>query len=254
MIKTGSLLDRILQALYPSNLKCIVCGCELDQTCRGDICQSCYNNLLKSGEKVCEKCGETLDSLAKYCLNCKKSVTKSFLVARAPFLYDGDIVKLIHELKYDSKAYIGEYLSEFLVDEYLKDKFNADFVVPIPLNPKREKQRGYNQALMLCKAFSTELNMQVDSTNLIRVVDTPTQTALNKEERMHNLEHAFCIVDKKLFKGKNILLIDDVYTTGATMDEASKTLIKSGGANAVYCLSVAHTLPPHLRKKEDSNL
>ncbi len=250
MAKENGLINRMLEVLYPSGITCIICDDELPHECKGSICDKCYEKLPKSLEHVCDKCGESLDSLANFCLNCKKSSKRYFTKARAPFLYDGEIKNLIHNLKYNNKQYIGECLSEFLVDEYKKNNFDVDFVVPIPLNPKRLKQRGYNQALLLCKKFETELNLNINTTNLIRTVDTPTQTALTKDERKQNLENAFKVVDKKLFRGKKILVVDDVYTTGATMEEASKTLLDCG-ASEVYCLSVAHTLPPHMRKNED---
>lgn len=250
MAKENSLMNRIWEVLYPSRITCIICDDELTHDCKGSICGNCYEKLSKSLEHVCERCGESLDSLANFCLNCKKSSKRYFKKARAPFLYDGEIKSLIHNLKYNNKQYIGEYLSEFLVEEYKKNNFDVDFIVPIPLSQKRLKQRGYNQSLLLCKKFETELNLCVNTTNLVRVVDTPTQTALTKDERKHNLERAFKVVDKKLFRDKKILIIDDVYTTGATMEEASKTLIESG-ASEVYCLSVAHTVPPHMRKDKE---
>lgn len=245
-IKEGSLLDRILEVIYPSRVSCIVCDGELDHDTVGCICDECDKSLPKTYSHICEKCGESLDSLANFCLNCKKSIKRYFKVARAPFMYDGQIIKLIHNLKYNNCQYLGSYLSEILVDEYKKNNFDVDIVMPIPLNPKRLKQRGYNQAFLLCHKFETDLKLPVDTTSLIRKVDTPTQTALSKEERKHNLEGAFQVVDKKVIKGKKILLIDDVYTTGATLEEASKTLLKAG-AKEIYCLTVAHTLPPHLR-------
>lgn len=246
-MKQNSLLNKFLEALYPSQIKCIVCGCELDDNYTASVCPVCYAHLPKHSEKVCLKCGESLDSLANYCLNCKRSVNRYFSVARAPFLYDGQIIKLIHNLKYFGQKYVGEYLSEFLVEEYTLNKFNADLVVPIPLNSNRLKQRGYNQAETLCKSFGEKLGLKINNTNFIRTIDTPTQTALNKAERKKNLENAFKVIDKHIFKGKTILLIDDVYTTGATLEEASKTLLKSG-VKSVVCLTLAHTLPPHLRQ------
>lgn len=246
-MKQNSLFNRFLEALYPSRIKCIVCGCELDADYTASVCPDCYNFLPKHSEKVCLKCGESLDSLTNYCLNCKKSVKRYFSVARAPFLYDGPVIKLIHNLKYFGQKYVGEYLSEFLVEEYKLNNFTADIVVPIPLNPNRLKQRGYNQAETLCKSFEEKLGLKINTTNFIRTIDTPTQTALNKAERKKNLENAFKVVDKNIFKGKTILLIDDVYTTGATLEEASKTLLKSG-VKSVICLTLAHTLPPQLRQ------
>lgn len=246
IVKEGSLLDRILEVIFPSRVSCIVCDDDLFHDSVGCICDKCNQTLPKTYSHICEKCGESLDSLANFCLTCKKSIKRYFKVARAPFMYDGEIVKLIHNLKYNDCKYLGSYLSEILVEEYKKNNFDVDIVIPIPLNPKRLKERGYNQAFLLCRKFETDLKLPIDTTSLIRKVDTPTQTKLTKQERKQNLENAFQVVDKSAIKGKRILLIDDVYTTGATLEEASKTLLKAG-AKEIYCLTVAHTLPPHLR-------
>lgn len=237
-------------ALFPKDIKCIACENELSHENRYCLCDECLKILPRSASHVCEKCGESLDSLANYCLSCKDHVERYFKLARAPLLYDGMVIKLIHDLKYHNRQYVGEYLSRMLVDEYVKHNFDVDIVVPVPLNPNREKARGYNQAFLISVSFEKELKLPIDTTNFIRTIDTPTQTQLTKDERKRNLEKAFKVVDKSIYKNKKILLIDDVYTTGATMEEASKTLIKAG-AKEVYCLSVAHTLPVYLRDKKE---
>ena len=238
-------------ALFPRDIKCIACDRELSHENRYCLCDECLKSLPRSASHVCQKCGESLDSMADYCMSCKDHIERYFTLARAPLLYDGIVIKLIHDLKYHNKQFVGEYLSRMIVDEFIKHNFDVDVVVPIPLNPNREKQRGYNQALLISVSFEKELGLPIDTVNFVRTVDTPTQTQLSKEERKHNLEHAFKVINKTFFKNKKVLLIDDVYTTGATMEEASKALI-DGGAKEVYCLSVAHTMPIYLRKQREA--
>lgn len=237
-------------ALFPKDIKCIACDKELSHENRYCLCEECLNSLPRSASHICQKCGESLDSLADYCLSCKDHIERYFTFARAPLIYDGIVVKLIHDLKYHNKQFLGEYLSRIIVDEFIKHNFDVDVVVPIPLNPIREKQRGYNQALLLSVCFEKELGLLLDTENFIRVANTPTQTELTKDERKHNLENAFKVTDKQYYKNKRVLLIDDVYTTGATMEEASKTLLKSG-AKEVYCMSLAHTMPLYLRNQKE---
>ena len=125
------------------------------------------------------------------------------------------------------------------MDEFIKTDWQIDAVVPVPLYIKREKKRGFNQATLLSSQFESVLNIPVISNNLVRLKNTPTQTKLTKIERKNNLDKAFKVLDKKEFKGKNVLLIDDVFTTGATTDECSKVL-KSVGVKNIYVLTLAH--------------
>lgn len=246
----SNLWNNFLAALFPSDIKCIVCDNEIGETNKYSICEKCFNNLPFNDGKVCLKCGEKLSGLEDYCMNCKDNHDKSFLVARAPLLYDGVVRILIHGLKYNHNQYLGKYLGEFLVDEFVKYDLHADVVVPIPLNKERFKQREYNQAQLLCYPLCERLNLELDTTNFVRILNTPTQTELSKQERKTNLLDAFHVIDKSAFKDKVVLLVDDVYTTGATMEEASKTLLKSG-AKSVIALSVAHTIPVFMRNFED---
>lgn len=236
----NNLMDK---CLFPNHIKCILCDEELAFDSRPSICEKCLSNLPFSTGKVCQKCGEQLSSMSDYCLSCKTNMDRNFTKAFAPFIYKDDIVKLIHDLKYNNKRYLGKHLSYFLVDEYSKHNFSVDIVVPIPLNKNRLAERGFNQSELLSECFKTQLNLPVDTTNLIRVADTPTQTNLSKKERMTNLKNAFLVADKSVFKNKKILLIDDVFTTGATMEEASGVLLKAG-AKEIYCISLAHVKNP----------
>ncbi len=253
--KTGffaGLWKNFLDSLYPDGIKCLICGCELVDENRYSLCEKCLESLPKNDGKVCLKCGEKIDSLANYCLNCKNNQKRFFSVARAPLLFDGAVKLLIHGLKYNHGKYIAKYLGEFLIDEFEKNKFSVDVVVPIPLNPHRLKQREYNQAELLCYPLCKHFNLELDTENLMRVVDTPTQTELTKQERKANLASAFSVKNKSAFAGKTVLLVDDVYTTGATMEEASKVLLKAG-AVSVIALSVAHTVPIFMRSQDEES-
>lgn len=243
----GSVYENFVDIVFPRDITCIICGEELITDPDYAICENCCEALLKNDGKVCLICGEKIDSLANYCMNCKNAKNRTFTQARAPFLYDGEIKKLIFDLKYNHKRYIGRNLSYFLLEELNKTDWNIDVCVPIPISKKRLKQREYNQALLLCYAIK-ESGIPVDTENFVKSVDTPHQTELNKAERKTNLKDSFSIKDKSVFKNKNVLVIDDVYTTGSTMETASEILLKAGAKN-VYCLTVAHTLPVYLRER-----
>lgn len=234
----------LIETLFPTDITCIVCGAELEYDVDYAICESCLNDLPWNDGKVCLRCGEKIKSLANYCMSCKNNKNRTFTQAKAPFLYDGKIKMLIHNLKYNHKKYIGRNLSYFLLEELKKSKWNIDVCVPIPISKERLKQREYNQAFELCYAIDKS-GIKVDNENFIKCVDTPHQTDLTKKERKTNLANSFAVVDKSAFKDKNVLVVDDVYTTGSTMETAGEVLLKAGAKN-VYCLTVAHTLPIYL--------
>lgn len=227
----------ISNLLFPKNIKCIVCGDELN--CDNDycICEKCNCALPWNNQHFCARCGNPLKSLSNYCVFCKKEQPE-FDCARAPLIFKEKIVVLIHNLKYNNSKFIATCFSKMLYDEFLKTDWQVDLVCPVPLFVKREKQRGYNQSELLCDEFKKN-GFVVDKTNLVRVKNTQTQTELTYKERQENLENAFKVIDKSKIKGKTILLIDDVFTTGSTLKHCSKEL-KKAGAIKVYCLTIAH--------------
>ena len=243
-IKSGInyLFNAFKSALFVKNVKCIVCSAELIEPNNYCMCDRCTSKLHYNYGSICYKCGTSITGSGSYCLSCKDS-QKDYEFARAPFIYSGAIKTLIYRLKYSSGKYLAPHLSLFLVDEFIKTDWQIDLVVPVPLYIKREKKRGFNQAELLSSAFNSVLNLPISKDNLVRVKNTPTQTKLTKKERKTNLNKAFKVLDKNEFKGKNILLIDDVFTTGATNDECSKALLSAGAKN-IYVLTLAHVKHP----------
>lgn len=230
--------DKLLNIFFPNNFKCIFCEKEIFKNNNSGVCDECLNRLPFIGEKVCLKCGDELLDMGNFCLRCKSKISKSYNRAFAPFKFEGKIVNVIHDLKYHNKKYLADYLSKFMFNCFSAQNLIIDIVIPIPLNAKRFKERGYNQAELLCKSFK-ENGYEIDVTNLIRSKYTQTQTNLTTKERKENLKNAFTVLNKNYYKDKNILLVDDVFTTGATMEEAAKVL-KQCKAKTVYCLTLAH--------------
>jgi|AntRauTorckE6833_2_1112554.scaffolds.fasta_scaffold25670_2 ComF family protein len=232
------ILKSFKNALFVKGIKCINCNSELNTKNKYCICSKCLKQLPYNNGHTCYKCGDKITGSGSYCLNCKDT-QKEYEQARSPFLYSGIIQKLIYKLKYSKGKYLANYLSLFLVDEFIKHNWQVDLVVPVPLYKKREKLRGFNQAHLLSSEFEKSLNIKISKNELIRVKNTPTQTKLSKNERKNNLQKAFKVVNKNAFKNKNVLLIDDIFTTGATVDECS-TALKKAGAKNIYVLTLAH--------------
>ena len=232
--------NNIFETLFPSNITCIFCGDEI-QSEEGAVCNKCLEKL-PYVKKICLRCGSPLKSKANYCLTCKNT-ERSFDIARSPLIYKDMVSNLIQNFKYNGKKYLAKYMAEYMAKSYeeiKKEKFEADLIVPVPLHIKRQKQRGFNQSELLAKELSKIINVKVNVNNLVRNKVTQTQTKLSYLERQENLKDAFEIKNKTDFKNKTILLIDDVLTTGSTVNHCSEVL-KKAGAKAVCVLTFATT-------------
>lgn len=229
------------KTLFLSGIKCLCCGEELVKDSRYCMCDDCYTKLPFIVDKVCKKCGEPIKSLAEFCTKCKNHIDRDFDIARSALLYKDEVRKLIINLKFNGRKYLAKYLSWFLYDTYLFYNYDCNLVIPVPMHTKSLKRRGYNQQELLCSAFK-EKGFEVDTTSVVKAVDTKTQVGLDFKQRQTNLTDAFKVVNSGNIKGKKILLVDDIYTTGATASEVAKTLKKSG-ANSVCVLTLCHEMP-----------
>ena len=225
-------------AFFPLYYTCSVCKREVFDG--SFLCNDCYETLFFNDGFRCEKCGRrTLGSVSS-CPSCRlqRGVDK----ARSAFSYEGAIIPLIHNLKYSSAKYVACVLAPFLRDVYVKDFFSPDVLTFVPMSAKAEKSRGYNQSRLLAEELAKLVDNEVIET-LIKTKDTKNQASLGYKERQKNLEGCFRVSSVKAVKGKKILLVDDVLTTGATSDEAASAL-KRAGAESVYLLTVA-SVPSH---------
>jgi ComF family protein len=162
---------------------------------------------------------------------------------RAPYLYAGPLMNAIQRLKYNSETHLASPLGG-LLSRYARTLLPhpEEFVtVPVPLHKHRLRERGFNQGLLLAKVVASELGTPLDYLSLIRKRDTPSQTGLGRKQRRSNVANAFSVTSAAIFKGTRVLLVDDVLTTGYTLNECARTLKKSG-ALKVICLALARTV------------
>lgn len=232
------MLDKVIDFIFPRGYKCILCGEELDHSTLYSICDSCLNSLPYNNGHNCLRCDRPLNNMGNYCTHCKNNKLY-FKRNRSLFLYKKPINTIVRKLKYDNKRYLSETFSNMIAGEVSRMGQNFDIVIPVPLYFKRLKKRGYNQSELLCESLKTKLNMNVNSTLLLKVRNTLPQANLTRSERVENLNDAFMVRDKKAVKGKTILLVDDVFTTGTTINECAKTLVEAG-AKEVYSITLAH--------------
>lgn len=219
-----------LSVLYPRH--CPVCDEIVDQT-NEKICLSCMRQLKIMTPPWCVKCGKKINEGEELCKDCMEK-THIFIRGRALYEY-GSAAETVYRFKYGGRReyadYFGEQMGDFLGEYILSRK--PDALVPIPLHKKRMIVRGYNQAELLAKAIGRQLGIPVITDYLIRVKNTIPQKKLNPAERQNNLKKAFNIT-KNDVKLKSIILVDDIYTTGATMDEAASVLLHAGAEKVYY--------------------
>lgn len=226
--------------MYPKNIKCIFCAEELNQNSHNCTCENCLRTLPYI-TKACSRCGTQLNCEEHgVCFRCK-TANYNFVQARAVFVYKDYPLGVVHNFKYNKKKYLCEYIVNYLAEEYARWNLIADFVTFVPMFPIKEKERRFNQAKLMAERFAEIAKVSfIDCVEKIK--DTKSQTDLTAKERADNIKDCFKFKSefKKGIKGKTILIIDDVVTTGATTSELSKVLLQAG-AKECYVLSFAHT-------------
>ena len=233
------LFARIINDIFPENLTCIACSAEMDHDDKYCLCDMCKNKLEFIDGKECELCGAKVFADTRICTDCmanSRNIERNY----SPLVYSGDVKRIVHAYKYLGAKYLSKPLGNILYDKYFKirDEVDADIIIPVPLNKNRERERGFNQATLMLKQFEKDKD-KIDDNVLIRIKDTPQQMSLPKDKRRENVEGAFSVVDESSVKGANVLLVDDIYTTGATMDECARVLYNAG-ANSVRALTLCN--------------
>lgn len=207
---------------------CISCGMDCDvENRRYALCTSCMGKF-KFAPNICLKCGCEYNGIEDFCDMCKNK-KRYFKTNRSCFPYRDEAKDLILSFKFNSTPYKAKFISSFLIDKYLDENYNADIVTFVPMSKDRLRERGYNQSYLLAKSFAERMNMPlVDLLNKKNKVKK--QEGLSYKERVKSAEDAFSIKKENIseMKGKVVLIIDDVFTTGSTMSVLSKILLENG--------------------------
>lgn len=232
------LINKFFNALFPQDITCIVCGRDIAKLGAVDLCEKCNHKVQFNNKRRCARCGKNVWAGSKYCPTCKKGL-RVFDKASAPLFYLPPISVLMRKFKYDNAHYLAKPFAKFLFNEYLLSPFEVDMVIPVPMYHTRKIERGYNHAELLAREFCKLTKLTLDTKNFVRIINTKQQAKMNKMQREENIANAFRVGNNQVVRGKNILLIDDIFTTGTTLDECAKTL-KNAGANKVFALCLAH--------------
>ena len=226
--------ERVMDLIYPR--RCPIC-----QEIVGEerVHRQCLRKLEYVEEPLCKKCGKPIFSEeAEYCFDCTNH-GKSFSQGRAVWVYNDAIDKSIFEYKYKGKR----EFADFYVDEVLRTlgrwikRISPDLILPVPLSKKKERTRGFNQAGLLGSGIGRALEISVQDGVLVRNRNTEPQKSLGPKERYENLSKAFETRDGRLVEGKRILLVDDIYTTGSTVEACSRVLLQAG-ADSVFFITL----------------
>ncbi|MBL4904233.1 MAG: ComF family protein [Desulfocapsa sp.] len=234
--KLDEVVTASLDILFPPS--CPFCK-KMTKPAERFLCGECFSQLKFITTPYCTCCGRVFAGSEEnhLCGDCLKS-SWAFDTARSLFSYEKIIAGLIHKLKYSGKTTGLEtfrWLSE--QSNLLQDFDVPDFILPVPLHRNRLRHRGFNQALVLAKSIFPGDRKKIRHDLLTRQANTPTQTGLSGIERRKNLKHAFVIEKPAEVKGRKILLLDDVFTTGATVQECAKAL-KFAGTTRVDVLTI----------------
>lgn len=224
---------KLVSLLYPT--RCPVC--DRIAPFGKDICPGCEGVFRPVTQPWCMKCGKKLMSEDEYCADCVRR-KHHYLRARALYEYES-VAGAIYRMKYAGRQeyadYFGQKISIHLA-EFLK-MAAPDALIPVPLHPKRKRMRGYNQAALLARAVSAYTGLPVYENYVKRVKNTEPLKRQNPGERQNNLKKAFNITQNDV-KLKSAMIIDDIYTTGSTVDEIAREL-KAQGVERIYVITLA---------------
>lgn len=213
------LQNEVIKFVFPC--VCIGCGKFSDF-----ICVDCARKLPRLLPPICQRCGKP-EPGAQYCPECWKK-RNGIDSIRSVFIFEGIIRTAIHELKYYNLHAISGILGEYMALYYSQNNFAADYLIPVPLHERRLRERGYNQSELLAQKVSSLLGVPVLNNAVVRIIDNkPQARTISINERRNNVEDIFKCEDK-LVNMKNVVIIDDVCTSGATLEACAKALIKAG--------------------------
>ncbi|MBE9532136.1 MAG: ComF family protein [Proteobacteria bacterium] len=205
----------------------------------GGLCAACRYGLKKITSPICTHCGAPFISEAgadHLCAGCIKTKKIPFIKARSALYYTQSATEGISLFKYHS-LFALKPAFEAMLAPVLKEFIDMDLIVPVPLHRRRLRHRGFNQSLILARLAAKRLNAELDYTSFKRTKLTKPQTELKGKDRRQNVRGAFEVKREAAFKAKKVLLVDDVYTTGATVTECARVLKKAGAEVSVLTLA-----------------
>jgi ComF family protein len=237
----SALADPLFSLLLPAT--CRICQQPMESLARAPVCAACWAAARAYQGVECAQCGMFLEQPAllhgtALCALCRRGAF-GFDQARSFGWYEGALREIVMQFKYSPIPPLAAPLGNRLAQALLRlDTDRFDLVLPIPLHRNRERQRGFNQAALLAARIGKLIHIRVGGKDCVRVRDTRPQTGLKRAERRANVKGAFAVPRPERIRGKRVLLIDDVLTTGATADSCARAL-QQAGAEGIWVLTLA---------------
>jgi competence protein ComFC len=223
----------LLEIFYP-----IYCG-GCNAAAGSILCDDCINTFRPvEEEKTCPICGRLIDkrTLCGACMEEKRTFSKGHF----GYYFEGRLRDVIHAFKFNGRIDVGKYLVKLLKEKIDTMTQEIDCIIPLPVTEKRLKERGFNQSFIIGEEIAKMTGKEVYPSVLVKTKQTEDQYALSKKERKKNIRGAFAVKNKGQISGRRVLLVDDLFTTGYTAQEASRLLLKSA-AKEVIVFALART-------------
>ena len=236
-----------LNFVFPLN--CEICQKPIRESKGYSICEDCFNRIEFIEKPYCVKCGKPLIKTEFFlknkdilCADCRKE-KYSFKFARSVTVYNKILKKFIHLYKYYNEKKLADPLGKLLINYLLKCKEfeKIDLLIPVPMHKNDLRKRGFNQSVLLGRKIGNYFSIPIEEKILIKEKSTPFQINLSKKERKKNLIKVFSVKEPEKFENKNILIVDDVFTTGSTVNECAKE-IKKAKAKNIFVLTLARSI------------
>jgi ComF family protein len=235
------LKDDLLDFVYPQS--CPICEKPLNRG-EKEVCENCWSTLASLPAPFCPYCKSFLEdeeaTLKHRCVYSSHPEDRKILAVRSLGTFDDYYKTLIHRLKYDKKIPLGKRLAQSLGEKVAceKDFISCDLIIPVPLHRTRHRSRGFNQSQILAEGISEVTNLPLIKDILKRKKNTQDQTYLNAQQRKENVRGAFVVTQPERIVGKQVILVDDVITTGATLNECARMLLNAR-AKKIFAVTLA---------------
>jgi competence protein ComFC len=243
---TSHVYDAALALVYPQ--ACAVCGASVESRHDGVACAACWRatRVFSGDDTVCWKCGAfsraAVSEDKRQNVRCRRCDTDAFTAARACGFYEGALRASVLALK--REPHVAHRLASLMFTTQQRAPINtADLIIPVPLHPERERERGFNQASLLAQALARLSKLPLNDYSVVRQIHTERhRSGMDSIARRQSVANAFTVIRSDSVAGKRVLLVDDVFTTGATVSACAAAL-KDAGAEEVFVLTIARPLP-----------
>jgi ComF family protein len=239
------LLLPLAAVLLPAD--CLVCGRHLPSQHEGGVCLPCWKSFRRLEGPCCRRCGDPVFVFEEpvpppvfLCHDCR-GLVRPFDRCRSAGIYDGALREAIHRVKFGGETALGRSLGRWLARSLPGEASEADLVAPVPLHPKKVRSRGFNQSELLSAAVAAAASLPHRPRLLSKKTPTHSQTGLSRKERRRNLKGTFSLAAGMPVVGCRVLLVDDIFTTGCTVEECARVL-RRAGARSIRVLTLARTI------------